>query len=243
MRILVTNDDGIRAEGIRYLARFASTIGEAVVVAPKAEKSACAQSITLRRPFSFEKSDCFQAEGIEAYEVDSTPADCVRIAVSLLEPFDLVFSGINNGYNTGHFTSYSGTCAAILEANYAGIPSFGFSTDVGLMKEAAEELPRIWQFVTEHRLTDYGSIYNVNIPPHFQSFRITKLQGAFCHDVFEERAPKQYQAKLFTADWEKQDKDIRYDMDAFFGGYCSITPMQTDRTDLKAYEALKGLEN
>lgn len=243
MRILVTNDDGIRAEGIRLLASFAKTIGETIVVAPKEEKSACSQSITLRRPFAFEKSDLFDDLGIESYSVDSTPTDCVRIAANKLVPFDYVFSGINNGYNTGHFTSYSGTCAAIFEANYVGIKSFGFSTDVGLMKEAAKELPRVWKFITKHRLTDFGDIYNINIPPRFESFRITRQQGPFCHDVFVDHGENRYQAKLFTADWEKQDKNPEFDMDAFFAGYCSITPMKTNRTDEKAYEALKDLRN
>ena len=167
MRILLTNDDGIRGEGLRILASWARELGEIVVYAPKTEQSACGQSITLRRPFSCIKSDCFSDLGIEAYEVDSTPADCVRIAYCLNGPFDLVFSGINNGFNTGQFIAYSGTLGAVLEAAAHGIPAVAFSTHAGDLGKLTDELQKVWGFFEEKRLLDLHSLYNVNISPGF----------------------------------------------------------------------------
>ena len=125
--MLLTNDDGIRAEGIRVLAEAVKGIGEVSVVAPDGERSAIAQAITLDRPLYAEP---WPKEG-EAFgwAVSGTPADCVKIGVRKLlpEPPDLVLSGINLGPNAGISVLYSGTVSAASEALILGLPAIAFS--------------------------------------------------------------------------------------------------------------------
>ena len=119
MRILITNDDGINAKGLLPLAQWAQRLGDVTVIAPKVEQSGKSHGIEIHKAFEVKKVDF--APGIEAYSVDSTPADCVRIAIlGMKKQFDLVISGINRGLNIGRDTIYSGTVGAIFEANALG---------------------------------------------------------------------------------------------------------------------------
>ena len=125
-KILVTNDDGVRSEGIHALARALKHLGEVIVVGPQTEASAIGHALTLRRPLRMELLE----EGV--YEVDGTPTDCVNIAITqLYKPSgampDLVVSGINKGYNLGDDVTYSGTVAGALEAALLGIPGIAVS--------------------------------------------------------------------------------------------------------------------
>ena len=235
MKILLTNDDGINGEGLRILASWARKLGDIAVFAPKAEQSACGQSITLRRPFSCEKSHLFDDLGIEAYEVDSTPADCVRIAYALSGPFDLVFSGINNGFNTGQFIAYSGTLGAIFEAAAHGIPAVAFSTFAGRLQEVPDDLPRVWSFFEEKKLLEKHSLYNVNIAPSFSECRITRQEPFFDCERFIPDENGLYLSKLDLSMWKERKMDPSYDMEALFAGYCSITPMRIDQTEEEVY--------
>ena len=120
MKILLTNDDGICAEGLKHLVKWAKTLGEVTVFAPKTQQSAKSHSINIHGTYEVTKTDIFG--GIEAYSVDSTPADCVRVAVlGMKKQFDLVISGINCGPNLGADIHYSGTVAACFEAALLGI--------------------------------------------------------------------------------------------------------------------------
>lgn len=240
-RILITNDDGIQGKGLYYLAEFAQTLGEVTVVAPVEERSACSQSIIIRRPIELKKTDLLQPLNVEAYTLDSMPADCVRIALNKLGRFDLVLSGINNGYNTGHYISYSGTCSAIFEASYEGVPAIGFSCDIGLMKEASKELPRIFEFLDEHDVLSACPLLNINIPPNFRDFRITRQKLEYLCDTFVPCGNGAFKAEIHLDEWLKRERDLRDDMDAFFENYCSITPLHVDRTDHEAYEKLQVL--
>ena len=238
MRILLTNDDGIRGEGLRILASWARELGEIVVYAPKTEQSACGQSITLRRPFSCIKSDCFSDLGIEAYEVDSTPADCVRIAYCLNGPFDLVFSGINNGFNTGQFIAYSGTLGAVFEAAAHGIPAVAFSTHAGHLSEVVPDIPRVWSFFEEKALLQKHHLYNVNIAPGFSECRITRQEPFFDCERFIPDEEGLYLSKLDLSMWKDGPYNASYDMEALFAGYCSITPLRIDQTDEDVLKSL-----
>ena len=125
-KILVTNDDGVRSEGIHALAQALKHLGEVTVVGPQTEASAIGHALTLRRPLRME----LLGDGV--YEVDGTPTDCVNIAITqLYKPKgampDLVVSGINKGYNLGDDVTYSGTVAGALEAALLGIPGIAVS--------------------------------------------------------------------------------------------------------------------
>jgi 5'-nucleotidase len=126
MRILITNDDGIRAPGLFHLAEVAKQFGEVVVVAPDRERSACSHAMTMREPLRVHE---FEWDGCRALEVNGFPTDCVNVALTLAFPkgCDLVLSGINNGPNLGFDITYSGTVAGAMEGTINGIKSIALS--------------------------------------------------------------------------------------------------------------------
>ena len=127
-KILVTNDDGVRSDGLHVLADALRVIGDVTVVAPHIEASAIGHALTLRRPLRMEQV----GEGV--YEVDGTPSDCVNIAVTKLFDGlpDLIVSGINKGFNLGDDVTYSGTVAGAMEGALLGIPSVAVSLERSL---------------------------------------------------------------------------------------------------------------
>ena len=128
MKILVTNDDGIDAKGIRLLAAWAKKLGEVTVCAPKSQQSAKSHAITVHHPIEIKRVEFM--EGVEAYSVDSTPVDCVRFGtIGLNRNYDLIVSGVNNGFNMGEDILYSGTVAAIFEADLRSANGIAFSTE------------------------------------------------------------------------------------------------------------------
>ena len=130
MNILISNDDGINAEGIKILAEEISKIANTYVVAPDSPRSAGGHAITLHKPILI--NDEFIAENVEAYSTSGTPADCVKVGIeSILKDIeiDLVLSGINNGPNLGTDVIYSGTVAAAIEGLVEGKPSIALSCD------------------------------------------------------------------------------------------------------------------
>ena len=139
MRILIVNDDGIKAPGIRKLAELSMQLGEVWVVAPKSQCSAMSQRITLFEDIEV-TPECYDLDGVRAYSVGGTPADCVKVALEFLMPEkpDVVFSGINSGYNTGIDILYSGTVGAAMEALANGIRSFAFSNKNDTSWETAD---------------------------------------------------------------------------------------------------------
>ena len=130
MKILLTNDDGIMAEGIQTLAKELEKEHEVIIVAPDIQKSAQSHAITLFKPLVIKT---VKLEGIKgkAYSVNGTPADCVRAGIEALtdKPIDLVFSGINIGLNSGMDILYSGTVSAAIEASIYNMPSIAVSTE------------------------------------------------------------------------------------------------------------------
>lgn len=165
MRILVVNDDGIEAEGIRRLAEAAQTFGEVWVVAPKHQCSAMSSRITLRGEIEVRK-ETFPVEGVTAYSVAGTPADCVKIALAELmtEKPDIVFSGINHGFNAGIDIQYSGTVGAAMEALLSGVPAIAFSSEIhGSAQVVGEYLIPIAEKLLKQPLPA-NEIWNVNFP-------------------------------------------------------------------------------
>ena len=138
-RILVVNDDGIGAEGIVRLAAAAKNLGEVWVVAPGQQCSAMSHCITVRGSLQIRQED-FPVPGVKAYSVAGTPADCVKVGIRHLmqDRPDVVFSGINCGYNVGVDILYSGTVGAAMEALVNGIPAIAFSEERGGTSEVAD---------------------------------------------------------------------------------------------------------
>lgn len=177
---------------------------------------------------------------VEAYTVDSTPADCVRFAVlGLQKQFDLVLSGINKGTNLGSDIEYSGTVGAVYEANLWKIPTIAFSTSGKSFASAAAHLDAIWDYVSRHKLMDAHCIYNINIPLEVKGIRITRQGGHYTSDKFISLKNDMYQASGICL--YKKSQDYSVDTHAYHHGYVSITPLTTQRTQMQIFEALKGL--
>lgn len=165
--ILVTNDDGIHAPGIKALIETLSPHADLVVVAPHNEQSAVGLSITIRQPIKVHKrEDLF---GVEAYAVTGTPADCVKMALSVIlkrKP-NLIVSGINRGSNAGRNILYSGTVSAVIEGSLREIPGIAFSCYDYVDPDytpTLKHIPSVVRYVLNHPLPE-GTLLNVNFPP------------------------------------------------------------------------------
>lgn len=164
MNLLITNDDGIDSEGIAVLARAATAFGKVTVVAPAAQCSAMSHKITIHGTLVMEKVD-FPVEGVDAYRLTGTPADCVKAALDtgVLVP-DVVLSGINKGYNVGFDVVYSGTVGAAMEALLNGIPAIALSKHhVGSFANAEACLHEILDELLKSPCLP-NEIWNVNFP-------------------------------------------------------------------------------
>ena len=236
MRILITNDDGIFAEGIRLLAEWARKIGEVTVVAPKHEQSGMSHAINFTEPMEIKRVELM--EGVEAYSCDSTPADCVRFGImGLGRTYDLVLSGINRGVNLGVDVIYSGTVAAIFEAAYWKHNAIALSTYPDNAEAAADELDNVYNYIKENNLFDAGLIYNVNIPKVSRGIKITKQGSPYFNDGF-----KALGGDMFIQTGERIDDeyplDEARDTVAIELGYTTITPLSLSRMNHEAYERL-----
>lgn len=165
MRILVTNDDGYQAPGLKLLAECASQFGETTVVAPADEQSGISHRVSFERPIRLTKVESGW------FHVDGTPADCVRAAISELGPFDLTLAGVNDGGNLGIDVFYSGTVAAARESAFFGVPAIALSQHRRGMHGEFEwnscrnqVLSIIERFSRGSELRSPGTLINVNLP-------------------------------------------------------------------------------
>ncbi len=250
--ILVTNDDGMFAPGIKALVSVAKTFGEVVVVAPDSPQSGQGHAITLNSPLRLNKVDVF--EGIEAYECSGTPVDCVKLAKSVLlkdRNIDLCVSGINHGSNASINIIYSGTMSAAMEASLEGIPSIGFSfldysfeADFSTPKHFAK---KIINYALNDSLGD-ASLINVNIPvlpiSDIKGIKVCRqAQGNWTEDFVEAKDPRGQSYYWMTGEFilETEDKDT--DIWALNNGYVSVVPSMHDLTHHTSIPSIKGLEN
>lgn len=238
MRILITNDDSIHASQLLPLVQWCKKLGELTVVVPKHQQSGKSHGIEIHQPYEVKRVEL--TDGVEAYTVDSTPADCVRFAIlGLNKQFDLVISGINCGFNVGKDIMYSGTAAAVFEAAAQGVPAIALSTSPASYDTALEHLDRIFDYIRDHRLMEMGDLYNINIPPQAGEIRITHQGGPFYSDRFIPQGNDMYQA---SGTCVHQDKgDLTLDTDAVMHGCISISPLTTNRTDMELFRKLNYL--
>ena len=238
MRILITNDDGISAEGIALLAEWAKTKGEVTVVAPKVEQSGKSHAIDFTRPIEIKKVDLM--EGVRAYSLDSTPADCIRFAVlGMNERYDLILSGINRGFNLGKDIVYSGTAGAIFEGGRLGIPGIAFSTDPTTLDGAKKHLERAYSFIMENDLLKESLLYNVNLPNAHGKIRITRQGGIYFKDEYKYLGNDMWEQGGYIIGENEGDPEL--DTDSVRDGYVSITPLNSDRTNAPAFDKIKNM--
>ena len=239
MKILITNDDGIFSDGIKCLAAWAKKLGDVTLCAPKFQQSGKSHGIEIHEAFEIKPVEVL--DGIRAFSVDSTPADCVRFAVlGLNEKYDLVLSGINRGYNIGEDIVYSGTAGAIFEARALRHRAIAFSTDVHGFEFAAAYLDDAYDFILNNKLFDYGDLFNVNIPgDRAEGIKVTRQGDRYYQDEFVCEGNDMYR-QLGGCIYIRRDAPDD-DTEAVLNGYISITPLTVDRTDNAAYEKIKKL--
>ncbi len=238
MNILITNDDGIDTLGIRLLAEWAKTLGEVTVVAPKVEQSAKSHAIEIRQPIEVKKVEFM--EGVEAYAMDSTPADCVRFGVLYLKKkFDLVFSGINRGVNVGADVVYSGTVAAIFEAARLGVNAIAFSAFFEGQKAAAKYFDKAYEYIVKNDLFKENPLYNVNIPDQVKGIRMTYQGSQYFSDEFVRDEGTDFYRQVGDIIPDEYPEDLNRDTVAVHAGYISVTPLLATRTNMQVFEKFK----
>jgi 5'-nucleotidase len=233
LRILLSNDDGYQARGLRTLAEHLKPLADVVIVAPDRNRSGASNSLTLETPLRVERVEH------NLYYVNGTPTDCVHIAITgLLEHQpDVLISGINNGANLGDDVLYSGTVAAAMEGRFLGIPSIAVSLVLrdGEHYATAAELVRrlVERNVTDPLPTD--AILNINVPDlpaaELQGIRVTRL--GFRHK--SEPAVKALDPNNRPIYWigppgAGQDAGPGTDFHAVASGYVSVSPIKVDLT-------------
>ncbi|MEI6206146.1 MAG: 5'/3'-nucleotidase SurE [Desulfuromonadales bacterium] len=246
MNIMVTNDDGIHAPGIRALANVMQELGGVTVIAPDRERSAAGHSLTLHSPLRiFELHKGW-------YAVDGTPTDCVNMGIHNMLPIspDLVVSGINHGANLGDDVTYSGTVAAAMEANLMGIPAIAFSLATfdksDNFVDAAQIALRVARQVIANGLPS-DTFLNVNIPncrlADMQPTLVTR-QGkrSFIGKIIDKTDPRG--RKYFWIGSEEPDLNDEdgTDIHAINHRHVSITPLHLDLTNHNSLKILAGWE-
>lgn len=249
MRILVTNDDGVHAEGLVHLVKVAVQFGDVRVVAPDAQRSACGHGMTMRDPLRVTPA---RVAGHDGFSVNGLPVDCVNVGLTECWPdgCDLVLSGINNGPNLGFDVTYSGTAAAAMEAAINGIR--GIAVSMAVFADGApfhyesgtrwleENMPMLLSLETP-RLT----FWNVNVP----AIAFDEINGhkfvAMGDRVYEDRVvrredpwgrPYYWQGGVVVMNPDQPGTDVG----AVNQGYVSITPVTTNWTDRETLTSLQS---
>lgn len=243
MRILITNDDGHRAEGLIALAEAFGNEHEVWIVAPDREQSACSHKLTLTRPLRL------FSHGLRNYSIDGTPTDCVYMAVHHLMPEkpDLLLSGINCGPNMGDDVTYSGTVAAAMEGTVLEIPSIAVSSAgfTDLRYDGACEVVRhLAERVTTEGLPP-GTLLNVNVPPQQTPEKIrmqtTRLgRRNYSQSIIRRNDPRDKPYFWIGGDANGSVKAEGSDITAIEDGSVSVTPLNLDMTDFRALETMKN---
>ncbi|MEX0968789.1 MAG: 5'/3'-nucleotidase SurE [Bacteroidia bacterium] len=244
--ILVCNDDGITAPGIRALVDAVRPLGELVVVAPDSPQSGMGHAITVGRPLRLDKVDEFK--GVDCYQCSGTPADCIKLAtdVVLHHKPDLIVSGINHGSNSSINVIYSGTLSAAMEGAIEGIPSVGFSLlDFSLdadMKAAARIARMIAERILKYGLPE-GTLLNVNIPTvpyeNLKGIKICRQASAKWEEEFDQRVdPRGRDYYWLVGKFTNYDKGEDTDEYALAHNYVSVVPVHFDFTAHFAVPAL-----
>lgn len=237
-QILITNDDGVHAPGIRALAECLPELGRVVVVAPASEKSAVSHGLTLQSPLRIQQLEK------DRYAVDGTPADCILVAMNkiLEKPPKLVVSGINTGANLGDDLFYSGTVAGAREGSMYGLPAIAFSLKFSAEMDYAAWARKALAICRETMANPLptGIFLNVNFPAgQPNGVRVTRQSRKFARSTIYEnndpRGKKYYWIGEDESSWDDSDDT---DFWAITHGYTSITPLHRDQT---SYDLIEGL--
>ena len=247
--ILVTNDDGINAPGIRTLISIMKDIGDIVVVAPDSPQSGMGHAITINSTLHSSKITPKDSEIIE-YSCSGTPADCVKLAINELMPRkpDLCVSGINHGSNSSINVIYSGTMSAAIEAGIEGVPAIGFSllnySWNADFNQSKDFIRRIVINALNNKIPK-GVVLNVNIPSikksDIKGVKICRQAMAYWVEEFDKRKnPLGQEYYWLTGKFVNKDQGEDTDEWALNNNYISIVPVEFDLT---AHHAIQGLND
>ncbi len=243
MRILLSNDDGYQAPGLKALATALETVAEVVVVAPDRDRSGASNSLTLEMPIRAHNMD----DGF--IRVEGTPTDCVHLAITglLEEEPDMVVAGINAGANMGDDVIYSGTVAAATEGRFLGYPAMAVSMASHAPRHFETGAQVALQLIQrlQRKPLAAESILNVNVPDlpmdEIQGFRVTRLGHRHkAEPVVRELDPRGRPIYWVGPAGPEQDAGPGTDFHALRQGYVSITPLQVDLTRHQAIDPLRN---
>lgn len=242
MKILLSNDDGVYAQGLNTLARALADLAEIVIVAPDRNRSGASNSLTLEQPLRVDLM------APNTYSVQGTPTDCVHFALNELlkdDLPDLVLTGINHGANLGDDVLYSGTVAAAMEGHFLGVQAIAFSLVGTANFTTAAQIAR--QLVEQHLNAPIPTnrLLNVNVPDRpfeeLAGIQVTRL-GARHHaeSMIKQKDPRGHDIYWLGPPGKEQDAGQGTDFYAIEHGYVSLTPLQVDLT---AHESLPSMDN
>lgn len=247
MQVLITNDDGYQAPGLKALVKARPQDCRLWVVAPDRERSATGHAITVHKPLFMTRVD--MGQGVDAFHVNGTPSDCVKLAVELMDPPpDVVVSGINRGSNLGTDVMYSGTVSGAIEAAIAGLPAVAVSLDSHAARTPADYdfAARVAWYLVRHLAEQplpAGTLLNVNVPagPEIQGFRVTRLGIRRYRNVFHRRVDPRGRVYYWMAGEveDVDDHDLDTDTGAVRAGYVSVTPIEFDLTKYAALDVVR----
>lgn len=249
--ILVTNDDGITAPGIRHLVESVVDLGDVVVVAPDSHQSGMGHAITISNILRMSPHD-FGMAGVRSFKTSGTPVDCVKLAIYkvLKRKPDVLLSGINHGSNASINVIYSGTMSAAVEGALEGIPSVGFSlcdfAEDADFRASRDVVRAVAKKVLDHG-TPPGTCLNVNIPrlapEDVKGIRVCRQGAGHWADAFEERqAPGGSTYYWMTGNFSDVDKGEDTDEWALRNGFVSVVPVHYDLTAHHAIATLNQWE-
>jgi 5'-nucleotidase len=248
--ILVTNDDGYTAIGIRNLIEAAKKFGDVIVVAPDKPQSGMGHAITINNTLRIQEIEVNDV--YKEYACSGTPVDCVKLAIAniLKRKPDLILSGINHGSNSSISVIYSGTMSAAVEGAIEGIPSIGFSLcDYSInanFNACMVHVEKVIKHVLEYGL-ESGTCLNVNFPKYngepYKGIQICRQAKAVWIEQFDERHdPNGRPYYWLTGYLQNLDKETDTDEFALSNYYVSVVPTQFDLTAYQAIQKLKVLE-
>ncbi|MEW6363413.1 MAG: 5'/3'-nucleotidase SurE [Acidobacteriota bacterium] len=242
-RILITNDDGIQSEGMRYLSEALSEVGQVVVVAPDRERSAISRAITLHHPLRISTLDK------DVHILDGTPTDCVFVGAGFImkKRPDLVVAGINKGWNLGEDNAYSGTVSAAIQGTLLEVPSFAVSTidfSEDSFRRAARFARKIAIEILHDRIRLHETTLSINFPlGEPKGVRWTRMGVRRYQPEVLEKADPRGRKYYWIGDGHPSDRSERgTDVWAVKHGYVSVTPLRLDWTDHDLLKKARVLE-
>ena len=248
-RILLINDDGIEAPGLRHLWEALVDVADLSIVAPASEKSGAGMAITIREPIHIQQVRW--EKGTPAWKVTGTPADCVRMSLSVLldSPPDLIVSGINRGANSGRNILYSGTIGGVIEGVLRNVPGIAFSCVDFINPDYKKSQPLIYPLVKhflEHPMPK-GTLLNVNFPDtqEIQGIRLARHgMGFWIEDPDRRVHPEGHSYFWHGGKWFEHDEDKESDVHLLRQGFATAVPLHVNElTDLKMFQERKAQFN